>query len=268
MGRRDVVRLVPGRVEAMWWRSPLAFLLERRRRFRNHPACHVDEIADPILAALARDGIVVLPRFHSQADVDALHDTLREVAERVKTGDAPGDWDVVAYPSDGIYRVRDIEAIVPQCRALLAGSATAQIVRSYLQGEPRRTTYVDYKPDVGVHDNTTVPHMDNCWSQVKVFTLLHDVGPDQAPLVYWKRSHRPGRWRLLPDFLNFIGHRFGGGGVCPPDVLVAEEEGGSIEMVTVTGEAGTVAVMDARGFHRASNLNAGYRLQLVEAYQL
>ena len=39
-------------------------------------------------------------------------------------------------------------------------------------------------------------------------------------------------------------------------------------MITVTGPAGTVAIADVRGFHRASNVFARYRLEVVQKFTI
>lgn len=260
------MKVALGSLATLARRSPPAFLVQRRRRLATHVMSHPERVDDPLLAALARDGIVVLEGWHAGSAVAAAVGALDEVVARVWADTAPPEWDTVRYPDDGIYRVRGVSTLVPEAGALLRVPSLIALAGEYLgHAVGNVVDYVDFKPDVGVHDDTTVPHMDGCWPQIKIFTLLSDVGPDNAPLVYWKGSHVPARWRLLPDYLNFAGTYFGSGGVCPPHVLrEVEADSGAICKTVVTGGAGTVVVMDTRGFHRASNLNAGRRLQLVE----
>lgn len=272
-------------VREMIKNSPLGSLLRpgvhafRRRwssstwRFRRELESHLGGVSldalrasgDPNVSAFARDGMVVVKGAHAREKALALGADLLEMLDRVRTGEQPKDWDVVAYPSDGIYRIRKIHETHPGCLSLLSHPAVLEIVRAYVGQTWRYTAYVDYKPDL-VHDYTTVPHADTWRRQVKAFTLLADVTEDSAPFVFWAGSHRDGEWRRRFDFLLWSNDYIGSGGVYPPHVLRDLVERGELRETQVTGSAGDIIVATTRAPHRASNLRSGYRLQLVEVF--
>jgi hypothetical protein len=139
-------------------------------------------------------------------------------------------------------------------------------------GAPFRTVdnYVDYKPDF-VHDYTTIPHFDSWKSQVKIFTPLNEIGDANAPFVYWARTHRDLAWRRRFDYAMWSGDYVGSAGLVPPHVLRDQAVLGGPDApreTIVTANAGDAIIADTRGIHRASDLRDGYRLQIVQKFNI
>jgi hypothetical protein len=247
-------------------RSRPAFDRVRRRYFSEHPMRTKRDVRDPALAELLANGVAVLPGYFDSVLTQKCHDKAFEALELVRQNRAPEEWETVRYVDDGIYRLKRGEKVVPEIASILDDERLLTITREYLGYPIRgRSNYIDYKPDFGKHDNTTVPHMDSWMSQIKIFTLLKEVSPLTAPLVYWKRSHVDADWRREFDYQHFRATYVGSAGICPPGVLRNRcGPAGELEEVTVTGPAGTVVIADVRGFHRASNVFAGYRLEVVQ----
>jgi hypothetical protein len=249
-----------------------AFNRRRKRYFDGHPIKRRREVDDPILQELFANGIVVLPSYFDSEMISCCHDAALNVADRIRRGDPEREWETLSYINDGIYRLINIDKVLPQTAAILDDQRLLAIARQYLGYPIRdRINYLDYKPDFGKHDATTIPHMDSWLSQIKIFTLLNDVNALSAPMVYWKRSHLDAEWRREADYQNFKGDSFlGSSGICPEGVLRDRCSGKdeSLEMITVTGPAGTVAIADVRGFHRASNVFARYRLEVVQKFTI
>src|ERR1700681_2019182 len=164
--------------------------------FRPAPMKVKRNVQDPALAELFANGIVVLPKYFDGALIKTVHDKALAALEQVRGGGAPKEWNGMRFADDGVYRLLGIEQTVPETAAILTDPRLLTIAKDYL-GYPIREThaYLDYKPDFGKHDETTVPHMDSWMSQIKIFTLLNDIDPLSAPMVYWQRSHRDGEWR-------------------------------------------------------------------------
>jgi hypothetical protein len=253
-----------------WHHRPAVFTRELTRYMANHVVVAEPNPEDPHLKSLVENGFVVIPDIHDLGYIAGLRERVYDIAERVRRGERNDAWDLLTYQEDGIYRVRNIEKVVPAAQALLDHPVTNALVRRYLRTAEFRTTgnYVDFKPDL-VHDYTTVPHLDSWKSQIKIFTPLADVGDDNAPLVYWAKTHHNGDWRRHFDYTMWSGDYIGVGGVVPPHVLrdLAERGGPDAPReVTVTVPAGSAILADTRGVHRASNLRAGYRLQIVQKF--
>src|ERR1700730_13659188 len=185
-------------------KSRPVFNRARRRYFAGHPMTLKRNVEDPALAELLANGIVVLPRYFDGALIKHCHDKALSALELVRLGNAPREWETLCYADDGIYRLRRIEKIVPETTLIVNDQRLLAITHEYLGYPIRgRANYVDYKPDFGKHDTTTVPHMDSWMSQIKIFTLLNDVDPLSAPLVYWRRSHLDADWRREIDYQHF-----------------------------------------------------------------
>lgn len=243
----------------------------RKRYFANHPIEIHQNPNDPVLAELLGNGIVVLPQYFASAKIKEIHEKALAAAKLVRADNAPKEWTTLAYRGDGIYRLYNVADVIPESQIIIDDEYLLDVTSKYLGYPIRgRANYVDYKPDFGKHDDTTMPHMDSWMSQIKIFTLLNDVDSLSAPLVYWKRSHFDREWRREIDYQHFRASYFGSAGLCPPHVLrdKSDEKSSEFEKITVTGPAGTVVIADVRGFHRASNVFAGYRLEVVQKFTI
>jgi hypothetical protein len=248
-----------------------AFARVRKRYFAKHPIYQKPNGGDPVLKELLKSGVVVLPGYFDASLIKEIHDEALGAAEKARNGTQPATWSTLSYAADGIYRLRNIEEIIPKAKLIVDDERLVRLANDYL-GLPIRArgNYLDYKPDFGKHDDTTTCHMDSWMSQIKIFTLLNDIDALSAPLVYWKRSHLDLPWRRELDYQHFSESYFGSAGICPPHVLRDKSAGenSELEEVTVTGPAGTVVLADTRGFHRASNVFAGYRLEIVQKFTI
>lgn len=244
------------------------FEMERKSYFRSHPIYNIPEDATPELKEFLTGGAVVLPNFHSMDVIEALQKAALSLAQDLRREGESKYPESIIYADDGIYRLRNIEKYIPGFLPILENSTIQELVSAYGgRNILAEKNYLDYKPDVGKHDETTAPHMDQWLTSVKVFTLLTDVTPDQAPFVYWRKSHLDWPWRRNFDYDNWTGSETGSAGICPPSILAARcSPKGSLEKITVTGKAGTVIIADTRTFHRASNLYQGCRLQIVQKF--
>jgi hypothetical protein len=240
------------------------------RYFSIHPMNQARS-NDTVLNDLLDNGIVVLPAYFTADVIAPIHASCLDCAEHIRQGNPDPTWDTVVYEHDGIYRLRNVEGIVPAAKLIVQDEYLKSLALRYL-GLPIRsaTTYLDYKPDWGKHDDTTVPHMDSWMSQIKIFTLLSEVTPASAPMVYWKRSHLDRPWRREIDYSHFRETSFGSAGVCPPHMLRERSNSATpeLEKLTVVGPPGTVVVADVRGFHRASGVFADYRLEVVQKFTI
>jgi hypothetical protein len=241
-----------------------------RNYFSDHCTATPPTTRDPNLRALIENGFVVLPAYHGRERVQAVHDRAFPMLERIRRGDIPADWRTIDYSEDGIYRLLEAGRHFPEAATILKDAYVHSLVAGYYAPKPFKevSNYVDYKPDL-VHDHTSVLHMDSPMSQIKIFTLLCNVGPHNAPLVYWSKSHYDAPWRRRFDYEFWTGDEVGTTGAFPASMLrKLRAQGGerAPQEVMVTGPAGTVVIADTRGVHRASNLIEGYRLELVQKF--
>jgi hypothetical protein len=255
-----------------WRQRPFQFRRHMDTYFRTHCTKVPPQTTDPNLLALVRDGFVLLPGYHDRALVQSIHDKALSMLERIRTDDAPSEWRTIDYREDGIYRLRDVELNFPESRPIIQDAYLRSLLSGYLGNKPVRakSDYIDYKPDLR-HDHTSVLHMDSYESQLKIFTLLSDTNEKNAPMVYWAKTHRDGEWRRRFDHLYWLGDPVGIHGhvpITPLRELRAKGGPDAPQECMLTGPAGTVYIADTRGFHRASCLVEGYRLEIVQKFSL
>jgi len=251
-------------------KGPWRFDRAMRRYFADHCTVVSPALVDPNLRKLVDNGFVILPAYHPAALIRSVHDQTFAMMEKIRRREQPPQWRILDYSEDGIYRLRDVADHIPEAAPILDDPYLRSLVSAYFGPKPfkPRSDYVDYKPEQ-VHDYTSVLHMDSPFSQLKIFTLLSDVGPRNAPMVYWAKSHLNKPWRRRFDYLFWLEDDVGQAGHVPPHILRnLRAQGGPDAMseVPITGPAGTVLIADTRGIHRASNLIEGYRLEFVQKF--
>ncbi|MCH9770198.1 MAG: phytanoyl-CoA dioxygenase family protein, partial [Gammaproteobacteria bacterium] len=173
----------------------------------------------------------------------------------------------------GTIRAWGIDAIDETLKQIPANPVLQDICKSYFSGRCNISKlYADYKGIVGVKDASTVLHADSSFKILKVFVPLRDVGPDNAPFIYYKKSQRLAGWRLLKDFLNFTNYgkkyfstfaSWGDIGMCR---LVTKFPELAEQESIVTASAGDVIIADTHGVHGASILQKEHRLQIGYVY--
>ncbi|NQV85983.1 MAG: hypothetical protein HQ492_02790, partial [Woeseiaceae bacterium] len=89
-----------------------------RRYMAEHPTRRPPTTDDPHLNSLITDGIVVLPEFHDTAIIQTLHDRILPLLERVRNGEANAGWKTLVYREDGIYRLEEIDTVVPEATVI------------------------------------------------------------------------------------------------------------------------------------------------------
>ena len=137
---------------------------------------------DPIVEALTRDGLCIVPNFIPPELVSSMHDEALQIAERFRSGELKGPNRFHLYDDCGFLRVNTPENLAPLTAAFFDNSRIQGVVHSYLSGFGRRIEkYLDYKhsnrPDTSLH-----PHFDNIYRMLKVFFYLNDI-PDTPRLL-------------------------------------------------------------------------------------
>jgi len=266
-------RFSPPLNERDWYpflcKHPLRFHRDRRRVMRRQYSKLEFPENQQHLDELIENGVVVIKDFVERSMVNTLREKVFPAAERIRCGDVPASWDAPVWKDCGVYRLRKIENVIPETRVFTDSPQILDIVNAYIgAGCKRLNSYVDYKSDVGKHDGAVLPHMDNWQPQIKAFLLLTDVTDDNAPMVYWRGSHKDGRWRWLFDYFFYTGHKYLITGVVPViEWFENEQPPNRFPRMTLTAPAGSLILADVRGIHRGNTLMSGHRLQLVSKFR-
>ena len=121
-------------------------------------------------------------------------------------------------------------------------------------------------------DSSVGLHGDSYGKICKAFIALEDVTDDNAPFLYFSRSHKQGKWRLFKDLLEFSNinseyHDFFSMYNIISMFKVSEEDNGvDIKPMRVPIKAGDAIIADTHGIHGATDLLSGRRLQLGLTY--
>lgn len=175
---------------------------------------------------------------------------------------------------DGVVRVRPIESLIPSIEKLGIKSDIHKICQSYLGGIVSASRfYLDIKGVPDASDSSVTLHGDSYGNICKAFIALEDVTDDNAPFLYFSRSHKQGKWRLFKDLLEFSNINseyhdyFSMYNIISMFKVSEEDNGVDIKPVRVPLKAGDAIIADTYGIHGATDLLSGRRLQLGLVYE-
>ena len=250
------------------WRNPISFWCTTRAHFSTplrEPACPANV---PRLSELRENGICVVENFFEPALIRRMREEVWQEAERLRYDKLGDGRKYRRMPDDSLYRLHDTRSFAPSTRGFYENAELADLVAAYMGPSYRvRAGYLDYKVGKAKFDSAAIPHIDNYLREIKIFLLLDDCAPNNAPMVYWRGSHARRSWRWPYDYMCYTGTAYGINGFVACSILDEQEELGTVKPMTCTGQAGTMFVVDTRGVHRATILEDDHRLQLVDVYK-
>ena len=242
------------------------------------------------LNELTDDGYCTISNLFSPSDIKQIHDQLfaamNPLKERAKelrkelgknTGinkqEVHRDMQVNYELMSGIIRAWDVEKINPNINIFRHQEDILDICASYFGGNLNESrVYAEYKHIKYEADGNFFTHADTPAKQLKVFLLLNDIGTDNAPFIYYKKSHTINEWRLMRDFLEFSQynkkHHAFYNVVGPSEMarLATDFPDMSSFVTEVTGKAGDIIIAETYGVHGGSILKKDYRLQLAMGF--
>ncbi|MGH3796662.1 MAG: phytanoyl-CoA dioxygenase family protein [Pseudonocardiaceae bacterium] len=227
------------------------------------------------LSILRRDGIVFVEDFIGSERIARIIDEIRTRTDLMGDRLSP---DIVKR--NARYLLIDPAARLPSTRVFFDSALVSGLARAYLSKDaiPDRPA-VQLKADIGEKSIVDFYHIDEWRYLLSAFLLLTDVGPDEAPMMYLKGSHRPRPWRIRKEQEFYFYYDRGDAGeyaneespycgcYLPTEVRRLRERYG-YESVTCTGRAGTLMLFDNLGLHRASPLRRNSRLLLSSYWML
>lgn len=239
------------------------FIRLRRQYYRwLRPDRSLSESGE-LFDTLTREGIVIIPDFFDCEQVRAM---LAAVPALESFQKSPEGDRAYLYPN-----AERIAAFKPFFESTLVTS----LVRAYISPKAmavRRTIGIKIVPGP-IATFEMFYHMDTWKQRLKAWCYLEDVGPDQAPMVYLRRSHQPGIWRLSTEVEIALRYRTTPAGFATEDSFYrgcfwphhvdALKKRYGFSDVLCTGSAGTLVVFDGRGLHRATPLHNGRRVVLL-----
>ena len=231
------------------------------RSAREHGPIDISDapgvISDPagqVLETLRGDGIVVLDSRLPEDSCSAL----TELAARAQCDLIEGDPGAPAqaqfdaeWPKAVRYDIPEPQLLASEAvQRLLADRSVLAIAQAYLGGVPVQDLVAMWWTAASTRSSSAAAqqfHFDlDRLRFLKLFVYLTDVGPENGPHVYVRGSHRS-----LPEPLR-DDRRFS-----DAEVLAHFDED---DIVSVTGQRGTIFLADTKGLHKGVNAAAGNRL--------
>lgn len=218
--------------------------------------------AADLLHTLRRDGVVVVPKFVPD-------DLAQRIADDLRSAPSPSTSDIDTRYASRV--VPDFDQVSQTASEFFANQVLRDVAAAYVGPAAvphRHLGRIDH--EVGRTKLVDLYHFDEWRHKLKAMLYLNEVGPDQAPFVYLRGSHRFGLWRLpkereyfdyydlaadgnyTNEEADYCGHFF------PPEVRRIKERHGLADLVCVGGP-GTLVLFDSRGLHHSTPLRAGAR---------
>lgn len=227
------------------------------------------------LATLRRDGIVMVPDFVSTDEIITILDEIATDTDLLTERTHP-----TIVKRNARYLLLEPQKALPATEAFFSNTTLSNLARAYLSPHavPDRPA-IQLKVDIAHNAIVDFFHIDEWRYLISAFLLLTDVGPDQAPLVYLKGSHRQRRWRIPKEkeFYFYYDRKPDGryvneespycGCYLPTDARRIQDRHG-YEELTCTAPAGTLIVFDNQGLHRSTPLRSDRRLILSSYWML
>ncbi len=226
------------------------------------------------LQQFLQDGLLILENFLKPSQLLTVLKEVREKTDLYENRKEQGkQW-------LGNYRIAEIDRLVPSSRSFFENPQLMDLVKAYMSETAESySRALVYKTQPGERNFVHLFHFDDWKHRVKAFLYLFDVGPNEAPMVYLKGSHRSGLWRQQKEqeYFDYFQTDADGryldeaaascGCYLLPEVRNLQQRYGFQEHQCI-GKAGTVVLFDTRGLHRASVLNKNSRLVLMNAWKI
>jgi hypothetical protein len=240
------------------------FLVRRMSFYETKPTLAPPPDLAEAFAQLSRDGVAVVPRFLNGAVVKAMCEGLPPLEHFEESPEA--DKSIAFSGADH----------VPSLRPFFHDPRLRRLVQAYIGDDatPARRKVEIRRTQGQVLAFDRLFHIDTWKHRLKLFLYLHDVGEDDAPLVYLKGSHK-GSWRRRTEWLIYRKYKVGPSGYAadtdlsyigcfwPYEINEIKARHGFSEF-TCTAPAGSLIMFDARGVHRATPLLNSSRTLLID----
>jgi hypothetical protein len=256
------------------FQDDLPFYLAKLKQYRKREVTPGLTEHSEHLRTLLNDGVVVIENFLTPGQIGAIQEELASRTDFLGARQGPN-----IVRRNARYLLLEPEAL-PSTRVFYQSPLISGLARAYLS--PHAVVArpaVQLKVDVGEASYVDYYHIDEWRCLISAFAYLTDVGPEQAPLVYMRGSHKKRLWKLEKEkeFFKYYGKKADGtyineespycGCVLPTEARRLRERYGFDQFVC-TGSAGTLVLFDNLGLHRASVLQSGSRLLLSSYWTL
>lgn len=266
---RNLVRV------ASSWRRDVSFYAAKLRQYRQRTIDPSLTTHPELLAGLQREGVILVEDFLDRAQVRQIVSEIHERTDLMTERASPN-----IVERNARYLLLAPEKLLPSAGLFFQSDLVNGLARAYLSSAAvLDRPAVQLKIHAGREAIVDFFHIDEWRYLISAFVFLSDVGPDEAPMIYLKKSHKQSLWRLSKEkeFFAYYDRRADGqygndespycGCYLPTEVRRLRDRYG-FEPLTCTGKAGTLLMFDNLGLHRSTVLSKNHRLILSGYWML
>jgi hypothetical protein len=248
-------------------RNRMVHRLEHARAYRGIKLRPELTQRPELLEELDREGIAIVPDYMPADRIAEMLAGADEVIRKAQEGELV-DRTFTIQP-DIVFRIGKVDELIPATRPFFEDPVIRGVMEAYLS--PRVVSFrreLENRFGLSKMAQADLFHFDNWRPICKAFLYLVDVGEENAPFRFLRRSHRDGPWRTRYAIeFDAAGHSGRYGHFFPQEIRALEKEHGWEEVVC-TGKAGTLILADFRGLHRGTPLRSGRRVLLNNTFDL
>ena len=126
----------------------------------------------------------------------------------------------------------------------------------------------ELRSGLGVQAIADTPHFDDWRHRLKALLYLDNVNEYNAPFIYYRGSHKNGKWNDYKRFEYFKYGKKGTYGHYSSFEISSIIGKYGLKPVKLIGKQGTVIIFDARGIHSSSLLQKNQRLTLASYFDV
>ncbi len=213
---------------------------------------------------LKDNGYAKIENYFTQSQLQSLTNELKKI-KGLHNGKFKGDDFYMNLPDDGICAY-GITPLLENCYSLFTKDKSFLNLAKALYGQQMKLTGSSFLCKYGKDkiDTSNTPHWDDWRIRLKIFLFLEDVNMENAPMIYFKGTHKTKNkvtWRLQKDFTSvFLPYEASAGGAWWPVRSLDPKK------IYFTGKKGTCYIFDATGIHAGTQLTSGKRVMLMNMY--
>jgi len=213
-----------------------------------------------ILNQINEKGYYLQENFVSEQQVKLIRDEVESAYKNLKEEDHSDFF----CKEGGHERIGNIDSHSPLAKAYFyENELINRLAKTYVSKDAKAyRKEADYKYEIEVDYQANIAHFDDWRHRFKAFLFLNDVGPDNAPMIYFEGSHKKASWRKEYE-KDYIIHGPKGryGHFFPQEMMHLQSEQ-NFKPIRLESKAGTLFLGDFRGIHQGTRLKAGKRILL------
>lgn len=226
-----------------------------------------DKRINKIIKELNSKGICIIKNHLSKNIIEQIK---LEINDSLNNVDTIKNSKIYDFKTQGIKRYLNAENLSSTANKYFFNSFFDKVAMHYVSKNVKAYQKMyEIKGSKGKFATTDIFHFDDWKKRFKVFLYLNDVNENNCPFCYIPESTKIDKKKLIKQFEYIALGKSGAYGYYLPHEMENVLKKRNNKELLVTGEAGTIILVDTRGLHRGSpSLNDNQRELLGIYYDL